>query len=1111
MLACRNLPKFFRFPLVATLFALLSLHAQEPQPQFFHLSTKDGLADNTIYDIFQDRRGFLWFCTQNGLSRYDGYRFQHFRTDPGKPGTLSVNHTSAIYGDGSGTLWIATWGGGLNQFDPDTQTFAHYFHDPQKANSLPSNYLQTLLPEGRRYLWIATLDNGLARLDKTTGRIHRFEHDPDDPQSLRHSRVWSLCFDTDDRLWVGTETGIDIYNPDTTGFDHFELPKRGSIDVTGAQVRSMFLDQGRNWWFGTDRGLFRYEPDTGKVRHYRLPPEDRDRSTPGRINTILEDRNGTIWVGSAGGGLYRYVAAEDDFLQFRHHSRMVFTLSGNEVRKVYEDRSGNLWVGTRNAGLNKLNLKPPKFRTIRHLRDDPDSLARGIVKAVSSGGHGDVWFGTETGGLTHYDRDRGYFRRYEADSENPQSLSHNDVNAIAVDGHGTVWIGTEKGLNRKEPDDRFTAFFRDPEDPASLAHDRILSLVARDDALWVGTPNGVSIASLDEPTRFRHLLNRENSDRGFQKQIVRTIAFDPSGDAWIGTAAGKLFQYHARQGRLQSFHKEAGEARSLRNNAVLCLLPKREQVWIGTYGGGLNCLDRRSGQYIGFPQETSLVNNSVFGILEDHHGTLWMSTARGLCRFSPDSGDFHLYDILDGLQGELFAPGAHHQTAWGEMFFGGMDGVSAFFPDQIRAFAYQPPLVISEIQALGRRLNLAGLDEKPLELLMDRNNNVISIMFAALDFTRPEKNSFLYRMEGVDETWIEGDNQAMANYTNLSPGFYRFELKGASHDGTWVTKPLTFSLRVRPLPHQSWLAYTLYGLLVFIALAAAFQFQRMKERQRAKVQLLTQSERMAVEANRSKSAFLAHMSHELRTPLNHIIGYSELIEEDVEDLEPDEWDMDQLRIDLRKIKAAAYYQLSLVNNILELTRIESGNSDLYAEWFDLQSILDNLVGQMNPLLEKSKNRLSLETEPRELGRIRGDQAKLQSMLLNLLTNADKFTNEGRIRFRVLRTKEEDGGWVHFSIQDTGIGMSEQQVNQLFQAFSQMVDHNRYGGTGLGLYVTNFFCRLMGGTISVESKLGAGSTFTIRIPDEIIREEEPQAPTEEPRTMEEREPAQISAR
>ncbi|MBO1318969.1 ligand-binding sensor domain-containing protein [Acanthopleuribacter pedis] len=1054
--------------------AMICLGA-ERTPRFYSLNSKDGLSDNTVFHIYQDRKGFLWFCTQNGLNRYDGYRFEHFLSDPRRPNSLSSSNISMVRGDLRGGLWLATWGGGLNYFDPRSGSFTHFQHDPNRPGTLPDDFVQCLHNTRGNDLWIGTRRAGLVRFDKN---LKQFFPIPVFAEDADQQRIWHIVPNRRGQLWLATDRGVRIL--DAAHYTVLPPPRLpcAPFDLGNSQVRTLFLDQSHHWWIGTSQGLLRYNPATKACDYYPLKPGGERPEVADQINTVLEDRGANIWVGTQLGGLYRFHEEENRFTNYRQNPRLLFTISGNDVRHLFEDLSGNLWVATRRGGVAKLNLKPSKFRKLIHREGQADSLKPGLVNAIDSDDGGHIWFGMETGGLTRYNRDSQSFEHLVRDENNPTTLSHNEVLSLAHDHNGFLWVGTKSGLNRMGEFGVFETFaVRPDQSSAGPVHEEINVLTAHREQMWIGTPRGLSVY---EKGVFRH------AEGPLQQADINQIAFDDVGRAWLATGTQGVIQMDPdRFAATRFFQSNPNEVNTLPSNEVLCLLPKASHLWLGIYGGGLSKLNLADGAVQRFETRSGLAGYTVWGILEDYKGNLWLSTSRGLSHFRLNDETFLNYDTFDGLQSEVFSRGAYHQTAWGEMVFGGVDGANLFFPDRIEAYQFEPPMMITAVDAMGSPINPHHQPNGRLEMVMDRYDNVMTIYFSAFDYTQPERNRYRYRLTRqeteavIDQTenWQTGDPRASATFQDVSPGRYRFELFGAGHEGTWVNEALRFDFEVRPPFHQSWWLKSVLILLGIAVPASAIHYFRLRERQRAKVELLTQSERLAVDANQTKSAFLAHMSHELRTPLNHIIGYSELIEEDIAELTPEELDLNQMGADLAKIRAAALYQLTLVNNILELTRIESGRSELYCEWFQVEKIIENTTSQMQALLEKTGNQLIVDTGSQPLGAIHGDQAKVQSMLLNLLTNANKFTDQGTIWFRVRQKNHH----MAFEVEDTGIGMSEEQTQKLFRAFAQMVDHNQYGGTGLGLHICNHFCRLMNGTIEVESKKGRGSTFTITIP------------------------------
>ena len=1041
-------------------------------PRFFHLDLESGLSHNMIYSIYQDQQGFMWFGTRNGLNRYDGVRFRVYHHDPLDATSLSNDNISAIVGDEDGVLWVGAWGGGLNRLDPETGVFSQLPNEASDLDpSIRNAYVHCLYLSESGELWLGTRDNGLIRFDKRTGLFKQYLHDPTDPTSLSSNRVWSIR-EKDGRLWLGADQGIDLFDPKEERFERYLFSDKSPVPWLDTKVPKLMFDRQNRLWVVTERGLFVQDLETG---HCRIVFESGGEHLQDFVLTVYEDRENRIWWGTLNSGLF--LMEGETIRQFRNEIGNPFSIRENRVRSLFEDRSGNLWIGTQTEGLNRLRLHT-RFRHLYPIPGDRLAIPGGEIRAMAEGPDNVLWVGSASMGLARLDGEKVQLFKYQAD--NPKSLSNDSIQCIALARDGAPWIGAYNGLNQKVADG-FKRYFPADDEPG-FKNNQILSLALdRNGHLWVGLANG--LARFDG-RNFTYNLHNPANPYGIGKGQVFCQIKDRNGTMWLGLGQGGLNRYDAENDRFVSYRHNASNPESLSDNTIISLCDYDGYIWVGTRGRGLNRMDPETGRVTRYFRGDGLPNNVINAILPDYRGNLWISTNRGLSRFSlAEDGAtrdrFKNFDLGDGLQSNQFSPGSAARTTAGEMFFGGIGGVSAFFPEQIVEDRFMPPVVISALRIKDAYV-LPNIRDGS-SLLLEPEENFIRIEFAALDYSRPDKNRFRYRLEGVDSDWIEGA-QPFAAYTGLSPGNYTFRLEGSNHDGVWSDQKVSLPIRVLPPWTRTTTAYFFYVLSSVLLLVGIFSFQKKQERVRARVRLLEESEKMAVEANRAKSSFLANMSHELRTPLNVIIGYSEILEEDLS--EPESLNPSQSLTDLAKIKSSAHYQLSLVNNLLELTKIESGGGALFLEDFNPRALVETIVAHMQPITEKDGNLLAARFEPEKMADMTADITRVQGILVNLLGNANQLTQKGEIQMFVQQNQEEGVSWTHFLIQsEPGSEPVKNHVEDLEDFWTTPIpksgDLQR-----LGLYITKHFAERMGGGMTVVEREGGGLTFRVRLPTRV---------------------------
>ncbi|UCE05776.1 MAG: SpoIIE family protein phosphatase [bacterium] len=819
----------------------LNLYAQINDIEFECISLEQGLSQTTVWAIMQDSKGFMWFGTADGLNKYDGYSFTIYNHDPLDSTSISENRIIAIYEDKSGTLWIGTDGGGLNRlvlseaegFDRETEKFTHYQNDPSNPNSLSDNHILSIHEDKAGALWIGTEYGGFNRFDRETERFEPYKHDPLNPNSLSSNHIVRICEDKTGVLWIGTNNGLNKFDKEHEVFTHYQNDPTVENSLSHNQINAIYEDKSGTVWIGTDNGLNKvvqselegYDKTGVKFVHYNHNPMNPNSLSDSTIWSIYEDKSGTLWIGTAKGGLNKLVLSEvegsdkeiETFVHYKNEPYDPNSLSNNGVRCIFEDCCGVLWIGTNGGGLNKFNRFKEKFV---HYKNDPNnlnSLSNNRVYAFCQDKAGLLWIGTTRGGgLNKFDREKGTFFHYKSDPSNPYSLSHDNVISIYEDRFEVIWIGTfGGGLNKFDRETKkFEHFKHDPVDTNSLS-DNVVRIIFEDQSgtLWIGTDYGGLNKFDREKKTFRRYNHDPQNDNSLSNNSVRAIYEDHSGALWIGTYGGGLNRFDRSSERFMHYKHDPANPKSLSHNNVLSIYEDPTDggstLWIGTYGGGLNKLvlskvegsDRIKVEFTYFTKNVGLPNNIVYGILSDDQGNLWLSTNKGLSKFNPQTETFINYDVNDGLQSNEFNTGAYYKSSSGEMFFGGINGFNAFYPDRIDN-PYIPPVVITKFKKFSKIVRSDISDTEEIEL--SYRDNYLSFEFVALDYTNPQQNQYRYRMEGFDEDWIDAGTRRFATYTNLDPGEYVFKVKGSNSDGKWNEQGVSIKIIIKPPFWKTW-------------------------------------------------------------------------------------------------------------------------------------------------------------------------------------------------------------------------------------------------------------------------------------------------------------------
>lgn len=1059
-------------------FLLLSvlqpLHAQQKSPDWKyrigHLTTEDGLSQNTIDCMLKDSRGFMWFGTWNGLNRYDGYNFLVYKKES-DINSISSNFIYSICEDKSGDLWIATRNG-LNRFDFKKDKFSRFFHDSRSKNCPSSSWINIVYCDREGTIWVGTSDGGLDRI-KSPEREEQytfthFRHNPADGSSISSNDIRSVFEDSHGRFWIGTANGLNLMDRKNEKFSIFRPDIQAAPDLSTTEIRCIFEDHAGSVWIGTSQGLFYWNENSGSLVHYVQNTDDPNSISHSVINEISEDLQNNIYVGTLG-GIDIIQKGENSFSHIPVKTKMNHCLNNEFINTIYCDPSGLVWIGTDKGGINKFNVCQKEFRYFANDPDNRNSLSNNTVNSIMDEPDY-LWIGTAGGGLNQVNKKNGTIKYYQNDPHREEYISSDFITSILRDRDGNLWIGTwGMGFDKMVSQNgggRFIHYRNSPGNPQSLVNDFISTLHEdKEGNFWIGTERGLDLFHKETET-FNHICNRPENTIIISE--VGCLLRDSSGNLWVGTrnglyyiAAGQINEIIEKgySDNVVSIKNNPADPGSLSENYVISLFEDSQgTIWVGTFGNGLNKLIsdnvvNEKARFKQYTQAEGLCNNVIYGILEDENQTLWLSTDFGLSRFVPKDESFRNYYVTDGLRSNQFYWSACYKGYDGYLYFGGMNGLNYFHPDEIRNNKQLPQPVITEFKIFNqsvkvgpgpnKRIILNQVISESEKIKLSYKENTFSFEFSALSYDLPDKNMYKYKMEGVDVDWVEvSADRRFANYTKLKGGEYIFRVKAANNDGVWNEEPLSLAITISP---PFWLSLWFKILLIIVLVSSIYIYLKLHTRslQIQKNRLEKQVLERTAKIEQQKQELL-HQAKVLQEKNDQLARRQDLIESQKLQMEKQNSEIIGQRDKLielnKKVKAVNQLKLKfftnishefktpltlilgpleklirgwktedetwqmlnlinrnaerllhLINQLMDFRKVERGKMALHVTKGYAGEFIDTISLSFQELALQRGVSLSMNA-PKQSPEVWFDHEKMENILYNLLSNAFKYTS-----------------------------------------------------------------------------------------------------------------------
>lgn len=1094
---------------------------------------KNGLSNTNVRSIVQDKEGYIWIATVDGLNKFNGYEFTNYQYDEKNLNSIPTNDVRSLFVDSQNNLWISTTKG-LSQYNYETDDFINLLLED--STTLGMYDIINILEDLDGTFWLSTNMEGVIIYNQQSKTTTRLKNIPGDPSSLSSNNVLSIFSDSKNNIWVTTiDQGINLYNRSTKSFKRFKHETSNPYSLAGDDVHSMTEDTEGNIWIACHyKGLSRIhisKIDEGKFQNYYHSPTNSNSIIDNSARIICSDRRGGIWIGTENGKVDFY--KNDLFFHYNFKEFPTATLTENQTNSIYQDKDNDIWVGTYFGGAYMIHKVNPAFETYDFSKVSNNDIANNKVWEFAEDPEGIIWIATDDGGLKSFNPKTKEIKNYTTENTN---LNTNKILCVYIDSKKRIWIGTwRRGISLF--DSKTGNFKAYTAENTALLNNNIFDITEDFKGnLWLATQNGLS--KFDPENETFKTYTTSNSKLVFnQMEVIKT---DYSGNLLIGNVMGFII-FNPENEKFINYVNDPNDESSISNNYITSIFEENKStLWITTHNG-LNRLDRNSGKFKRYMVEDGLPSNYTLGVEKDERNHFWISTNLGISELNTDNNTILNYTIDDGLQDYLFIKKSHFKTSDGKIYFGGIKGFNIITPDKLEIRELRMPLVFTDFL-------ISNKPVKPNDetgMLKSRINNVrqvtlthkhptFSVRYATISFLNPENSRYAYKLEGFDKNWNYVGNQRQATYTNLDPGKYILKVVDIAYSSLDEKNAITLSIKILPPWWNTILFKIATGLAIVVIVLSAYytRIGRLKKQKKLlenEVQLRTndlseankkliekqeelfeinikleenqdeilaqndeleqhrnhlevmvsertkeleQAMKKVEESDKLKSAFLANMSHEIRTPMNAIVGFASLL--DNLDLNHDD-----RKNFIETINNNCETLIVLINDIIDISMIESNQVKINPSPFHVNTIFLELLKTYNLKKSEKIDLIFDNLNDTEQIILVNDPVRFKQVISNLIANALKYTEIGKVNFGYQIIEQQFRCYVS----DTGIGVSVEDQEKIFNQFHKIENPETkiYRGVGIGLSICKSLIELMGGTIWLESELNVGSTFYFTLP------------------------------